>query len=200
MEPENRKGFDVTGKECPKCRKNLAVGVLDKRFYLACTGYPDCTYSRPLKKFDAIRTGINCPDCNNGLDIKNGRLGSILSCKGYPECKYVRPLTVMNMGDEFRRGRPPIEAIGCQCEKCNSSMAVHALRRYGWFLRCSKSPTCNFMEELTKYNDTSVPCQACDTGTYVKYETPRGFVVYGCSNVRKCKNILLESQWMRLKS
>jgi len=197
MEPENRKGFDVTGKECPKCRKNLAVGVLDKRFHLACTGYPDCTYSRSLKKIDAIRTGINCPDCNNSLAIKEGRLGTILSCNGYPECKYMRPLTVMNMGAEFRRGRPPIEAIDCLCERCESPMVVHA-SRYGWLLHCSKYPTCNFREELTKCNDTSVPCQACDTGTYVKHETARGFVAYGCSNARKCKSILLENQWAQL--
>jgi len=79
------------GEDCPECGKPLVIK--NGRFgeFIACSGYPDCKYTRNIVK----TTGIKCPKCGEGELIRRkaakgkakGR--SFYGCVRYPECDYV---------------------------------------------------------------------------------------------------------------
>lgn len=70
---------------CPECggELHLKTARTGSRF-IACSNYPDCTYSEPFK------TGVKCPDCETGeLVEKASRKGKLFySCSTYPDCQY----------------------------------------------------------------------------------------------------------------
>jgi len=77
---------ELIGRACPDCGAELALkrSRAGSRF-IACTAYPDCTYTEPLK------TGVACPEqgCGGELVEKSSRRGKIFySCSNYPNCKF----------------------------------------------------------------------------------------------------------------
>lgn len=77
---------ELIGRKCPDCGSDLALkrSRQGSRF-IACTGYPDCTYTEPFS------TGVSCPEegCGGELVEKSSRRGKIFySCKNYPNCKF----------------------------------------------------------------------------------------------------------------
>lgn len=84
---------EVTDEKCQECGKNLVIK--DGRFgkFLACPGFPDCKFTKPIIK----KIGVVCPQCKEGELIerrsKKGRL--FFGCSSYPACGFVswnRPL------------------------------------------------------------------------------------------------------------
>ncbi|MDR3076008.1 MAG: type I DNA topoisomerase [Synergistaceae bacterium] len=81
----------LVGEDCPECGKPLVIK--NGRFgeFIACSGYPECKYTRNILK----TIGVKCPKCNEGELIKRkatkgkakGR--SFYGCSRYPECDYV---------------------------------------------------------------------------------------------------------------
>ena len=80
----------------------MRQAVLEKwgRFgkFLACSGYPDCKYTKDLAA-GASRpadepTDETCPTCGKPMVIKHGRFGKFIACSGYPECKTTKPVTL----------------------------------------------------------------------------------------------------------
>ncbi|MDR1137415.1 MAG: type I DNA topoisomerase, partial [Synergistaceae bacterium] len=79
------------GEDCPECARPLVIK--NGRFgeFIACSGYPECKYTRNIVK----TTGIKCPKCGEGEIIRRkagkgkvkGR--SFYGCSRYPECDYV---------------------------------------------------------------------------------------------------------------
>jgi len=75
------------GENCPVCGRPLVIK--EGRFgpFLACSGYPECTYTRPiLKSLD-----IPCPKCGQGVLVeRRSRKGRVFyGCSRYPECDFV---------------------------------------------------------------------------------------------------------------
>jgi DNA topoisomerase-1 len=79
------------GEDCPDCGRPLVIK--NGRFgeFIACSGYPECKYTRNIVK----TTGVKCPKCGEGEIIRRkagkgkakGR--SFYGCSRYPECDYV---------------------------------------------------------------------------------------------------------------
>ncbi|MDR1966774.1 MAG: type I DNA topoisomerase [Synergistaceae bacterium] len=79
------------GEDCPECGHPLVIK--NGRFgeFIACSGYPECKYTRNIVK----TTGIKCPKCGEGEVIRRkagkgkakGR--SFYGCSKYPDCDYV---------------------------------------------------------------------------------------------------------------
>jgi DNA topoisomerase-1 len=88
----------AAAEPCPECGKELAVRWNRFGRFLACTGYPDCRYTRSLdpdkKKAEPRATGLSCPSCGGELVEREGRFGVFISCRNYPRCKYTQPRTV----------------------------------------------------------------------------------------------------------
>ncbi len=75
----------ILDEKCEKCGRNLVVRVGKYGRFVACTGYPECNYSRPYS------VGTKCP--NDGCDgdvvermTKKGRL--FYGCSHYPQCNF----------------------------------------------------------------------------------------------------------------
>ena len=76
---------EVTEEKCPKCQKPLAIKTGKFGRFIACTGYPDCKFTKPLS------IGIRCPKdgCDGMLAERQSRRGKIFySCGNYPKCNY----------------------------------------------------------------------------------------------------------------
>lgn len=68
---------------CEICGRPMAIK--EGRFgkFLACSGYPECSNTKPIVK----TTGIKCPVCGKDIIEKKSRRGQIFyGCSGYPEC------------------------------------------------------------------------------------------------------------------
>ncbi|MDL2264256.1 type I DNA topoisomerase, partial [Synergistaceae bacterium OttesenSCG-928-I11] len=79
------------GEDCPECGKPLVIKRGRFGEFIACTGYPDCRYTRKIVK----GTGIQCPKCGEGELIRRkagkgkakGRF--FYGCSRYPDCDFV---------------------------------------------------------------------------------------------------------------
>ena len=84
---------------CEKCGKPLVIKWGKHGSFIACTGYPDCTYTRELTvdlpdvdKADLSEQGdmksTSLRNCGRPMVIKAGALRDILlPVPGYPDCK-----------------------------------------------------------------------------------------------------------------
>ncbi|MDA2921875.1 type I DNA topoisomerase [Patescibacteria group bacterium AH-259-L07] len=101
---------EKTDKTCPQCNKPLVIKMGRFGKFLACTGFPECRYTKSLeqKKSDQPndKTGVQCPQCKDGEFIKKRtRKGKFFyGCSRFPKCKNALWY----------------EPTGETCEKCGS--------------------------------------------------------------------------------
>ncbi|MFH1075463.1 MAG: type I DNA topoisomerase [Pseudomonadota bacterium] len=93
--------YESTDISCEKCGKPMIKR--DGRYgpFLACSGYPQCKNTKPLKgetRPQPEPTGVACPEkgCTGDLAARKTRKGkTFFGCTRYPDCKYAiwnRPL------------------------------------------------------------------------------------------------------------
>lgn len=100
------------GEDCPECGKPLVKKRGRFGEFIACTGYPECRYTRAILS----TIGVKCPKCGeeSGGEIvkrrsKKGK--TFYSCSRYPDCDYIswNPPTgekCPECGEElFKRGK-----------------------------------------------------------------------------------------------
>lgn len=78
------------GESCPECGKDLVKKRGRFGEFIACSGYPECRYTRAILK----KVGVICPKCgqDQGGEVvqrksKKGR--TFYGCSRYPDCDYV---------------------------------------------------------------------------------------------------------------
>ncbi len=118
-----------TDEKCPECGKALIIRWGRNGQFIACTGYPECRYTRPLEEKQEESTGEICDKCGKEMVVKNGRFGRFLACSGYPDCKNVRPFTV---------------GVKCPEDGCDGDIVERKSRRGKVFYGCSNYPKCKF--------------------------------------------------------
>ena len=82
---------EQVGEDCPQCGKPLVVKRGRFGEFIACSGYPECRFTK--KKVTS--TGIPCPKCGTGELVRRkatkgkakGRF--FYGCNRYPECDYL---------------------------------------------------------------------------------------------------------------
>jgi len=83
---------ELTDETCPNCGRQLVIKTGRFGKFLACTGYPECKFTRSYQK----KTGIVCPECGGDLVERRSKKGRIFyGCGNYPTCKFAtfaRPL------------------------------------------------------------------------------------------------------------
>jgi len=83
---------ELTDETCPKCGKPLAIKMGRYGKFLACSGYPECKYTKPYQ----IKIGVNCPQCGGELVERiNKKKRIFYGCGNYPKCHFAtnfRPL------------------------------------------------------------------------------------------------------------
>ena len=89
---EQMKGIRVkipdeeTDEICKVCGKKMVIKTGRFGKFLACSGFPECTYTQKIKK----ETAGNCPVCGAkmmSMKSKNGK--EFFGCSRYPECAFM---------------------------------------------------------------------------------------------------------------
>jgi DNA topoisomerase-1 len=152
-ETADRPGVEVLEEDCPKCGKKLSKRLGRNGYFIGCTGYPECDYTRNVDEEKGataepeIVQGRECPKCGSALVIKRGRYGKFIGCSGYPTCKHMEPLE-----------KP--EDTGVECPECKQATMLKRKSRYGKiFYSCARYPECKY----AVWNlPIAEPCPKCD--------------------------------------
>ena len=171
-----------TDEICPKCGKPLVIKWGKHGSFIACTGYPDCTYTRELTvdlpdvdKADLSEQGDEeyCENCGRPMVLKKGRFGTFLACTGYPDCK-----TTKQIGGQQKKPDQKLDEI---CPQCGNHLVLKT-GRFGEFTACSNYPTCKYVKQKT----IGVKCPECNEGEVVERRSKRGKTFYGCNRWPEC--------------
>jgi DNA topoisomerase-1 len=130
------------GEKCPKCGRDLIVKWGRNGRFIACTGYPECKFTKPLKE-DQVETSETCEKCGSPMVVKTGRFGRFLACSRYPECKFTKPIST---------------GVPCPAEGCTGTLVEKRSGRGKFFFGCSRYPSCKF---ATWYRPIPKACTQC---------------------------------------
>ncbi len=144
----------ATDEVCEECGKPMVIKWGRFGRFLACTGYPDCKHTKPLKakgdtdegKTEAAApepTGQDCPKCGSPLVRRVGRYGPFVGCSDFPKCRYVQSKTT-----------------GVKCPECGKGELVEKRTRKGrLFFGCDQFPSCKFANWK---RPVPTRCPSCD--------------------------------------
>jgi DNA topoisomerase I len=167
---------------CDKCGKPLVIKWGKHGSFLACTGYPECTYTRELMvdlpdidKADLSEQGDEeyCENCGRPMVLKKGRFGTFYACTGYPDCK-----TTKQIGGAQKKADVALDE---KCPQCGNHL-VQKYGRFGEFTACSNYPTCKYVKQKT----IGVKCPECSEGEIVERRSKRGKTFFGCNRYPDC--------------
>jgi DNA topoisomerase-1 len=171
-----------TDLTCDKCGKPLVIKWGKHGSFLACTGYPDCTYTRELAvdlpdvdNADLAEQGDEeyCQNCGRPMVLKKGRFGTFFACTGYPDCK-----TTKQIGGAQKKADVQLDE---KCPQCGNNL-VQKYGRFGEFTACSNYPACKFVKQKT----IGVKCPECTEGEVVERRSKRGKTFFGCNRYPDC--------------
>ncbi len=167
---------------CDKCGKPLVIKWGKHGSFIACTGYPECTYTRELTvdlpdvdKADLTEQDSEeyCENCGRTMVLKKGRFGTFFACSGYPDCK-----TTKQIGGTQKKADVPLDE---KCPNCDSHLVLKN-GRFGEFTACSNYPTCKYVKQKT----IGVKCPECSEGDISERRSKRGKTFYGCTRYPDC--------------
>ncbi|MFP3866575.1 MAG: type I DNA topoisomerase [Desulfobacteraceae bacterium] len=77
-------------EKCPKCGQTLVIKQGRYGPFLACPGYPQCRYTRPLETTQDTEAAVLCPQegCEGVLLPRRSKRGTFYGCSRYPECRF----------------------------------------------------------------------------------------------------------------
>ena len=142
------KGVGIpTELPCPECGSTLHIKMGKNGHFLACSGYPDCKYSRdytrdekgrvhPVEIAEEEVSDKVCQQCGKQMVVKQGRYGKFLACSGYPDCKSTQSLNAN--GSERDTG------VACPEDGCDGHIVERTSRRGKTFYGCNCFPKCKF--------------------------------------------------------
>ena len=162
-----------TGIKCPVCTQEVRIKVGKNGPFLACEGYPECTYSRnyerdekgeirPVEPVLELAEGQVCDKCGRDMVVKQGRYGDFLACSGYPECKNTRSV--------HANGKGNATGVSCPEEGCSGEVLEKRSKRGKIFYGCNRYPDCKFAlwdKPVNRY------CPDCGAPYLVEKETKK---------------------------
>ena len=130
---------------CPECGKAMVIKIGRYGKFMACSGYPECKFSKPITSVssnDKVIDGNNksvdvetfleekCDKCGGKMMLKEGRFGKFLACENYPKCKNTKAILTMT---------------GVKCPDCGEGELVEKRTKRGKiFWGCSRYPGCKY--------------------------------------------------------
>ena len=78
---------EVTDELCENCGRNLVIKSGRFGKFLACPGFPECRFTKPILK----DIGINCPQCGEGKIVVrlSKKRKKFYGCSRFPQCSFV---------------------------------------------------------------------------------------------------------------
>jgi DNA topoisomerase-1 len=174
-----------TGLSCPECGKPLHIKMGKNGHFLACSGYPDCRYSRdyvrdekgniePVEPVSEEPTDEACEKCGRPMVLKNGKYGTFLACSGYPECKNTRSA---GASDPNRQ-----TGVACPVPGCTGQIVEKRSKRGKIFYGCERFPDCDF---AIWDKPVPRPCPQCGASFLVEKTTKKDGTFLKC-NEKAC--------------
>jgi DNA topoisomerase-1 len=170
---------------CPKCGKKLKLRMGKNGLFVACSGYPSCTFTEniPDPEEDAVDAtdleNTTCDDCGSPMKLRQSRTGSsFLGCTAYPQCRNVVNVVMAGGKAEAR----PDEPTGETCPDCGNPL-VRRHGRFGAYVSCSNYPACKY-KPPKPVRDTGVRCPK--DGGVIAERRGRFRPFYGCVNYPNC--------------
>jgi DNA topoisomerase-1 len=139
---------EPTDLKCDECGSTLNKRWSKNGWFLGCSAYPKCKFTKDLGKdgqtpAEVRVTDIKCDKCEKPMVIKTGRYGEFLSCSGYPQCKNTKPVP-----------------LGVPCPKCGGDIVEIRSKKRGSrsFYGCGNYPQCDFKVWQKPVKE---PCPEC---------------------------------------
>jgi DNA topoisomerase-1 len=155
-------------EKCPECEQQLTKKYGRNGYFIACDGYPECKYTRPVngeRNEEIVFSDEKCEKCGKPMQFKEGRYGKYLACSGYPDCKNNQPLI-----------KP--KSLDIDCPSCKEGEIMEKKSRYGKiFYSCNRYPKCKYALWDQPFEE---PCPKCAFPLTVEKTTKRN------GTVRKC--------------
>lgn len=127
---------EKTDEVCPTCGKPLIIKLGRFGKFYACTGFPECRYTRPIVQDEEGKNvgeeligDRKCPKDEGQLVLKSGRFGSFIACANYPKCKYIESIK---------------KEVGIKCPKDGGNIIERMSRRGKVFWGCDNYPKCDW--------------------------------------------------------
>jgi DNA topoisomerase I len=147
--PSVKNVVEPTTEVCEKCGKPMVIRLGRYGKFLACSGYPDCKATRPLKTDDTQANNVGaltsevCEQCGAPMVVRKGRYGEFLACSAYPTCKVARP---MRLG------------VACPAAGCTGELVQRRTKRGRLFYGCNRYPDCQY---TLWSKPVPIPCPEC---------------------------------------
>jgi DNA topoisomerase-1 len=97
-------------EKCPNCGKKLKIRMGKNGLFVACSGYPTCTFTQdiPDPEEDAVDMteleNRTCDECGEPMKVRQSRTGStFLGCTAFPKCRNVVNIAGRGREAEARR-------------------------------------------------------------------------------------------------
>ncbi len=150
---------EMTEEKCPECGKPLLIRLGRYGKFMACSGYPECKYSRPIDapasdevagkdgKMESVSEAEaeKCEKCGGKMILKEGRFGKFLACENYPKCKNTKAI---------------LQSTGMKCPDCGEGDVVTRRTKRGrMFWGCSRYPECKY----ASWEDPNKKAESSDT-------------------------------------
>ena len=149
---------------CERCGSKMVKRWGKRGFFLACSSYPKCRYTREVEENgeNKMETEAKCEKCGSPMVVKNGKFGRFLACSNYPACKFTQSLET---------------GVRCPQDGCDGSIVERRTRKGRTFYSCTNYPKCTFA-----LWDKPIPekCPQCDFPFLVEKQG-KGGVVKRCS-------------------
>lgn len=181
------KGVGIpTELTCPQCGQHrLHIKVGKNGHFLACSGYPECSYSRdyvrdergriqPVEPNHEAATDKVCPVCNSPMVIKRGKYGEFLACSGFPKCNHTESINGAGNGKSI--------GMGCPQQGCTGEIVEKTSKRGKIFYGCSRYPECKF---ATWDKPVAKACPVCAAPYLVEKTSKREGTYLACAD-RAC--------------
>ncbi len=116
---------------CERCGSKMVKRWGKRGYFLACSTYPKCTYTREVEGNgeNQVETDAKCEKCGSPMVVKNGKFGRFLACSNYPTCKFTRSLDT---------------GVQCPQEGCHGLIVERKTRKGRTFYGCSNYPNCTY--------------------------------------------------------
>jgi DNA topoisomerase-1 len=146
---------------CEQCGSKMVKRWGKRGYFLACSTYPECRYTREVEENgepQKVETDVKCEKCGSPMVIKNGKFGRFLACSNYPTCKSTQSL---NTG------------VRCSQEGCDGMLVERRTRKGRTFYSCANYPKCTFA-----LWDKPIPekCPQCDAPFLIEKQGKGGIV------------------------
>jgi DNA topoisomerase-1 len=150
-----------TDAVCEQCGSKMVKRWGKRGYFLACSSYPECRYTREVEEngeSQKVETDVKCEKCGSPMVIKNGKFGRFLACTNYPTCKSTQSL---NTG------------VHCPQEGCEGMLVERRSRKGRTFYSCSNYPQCTFA-----LWDKPIPekCPQCEAPFLIEKQAKAGIV------------------------